>query len=130
MEWKVLVVDDDPGMRFFLRAALSRSGFSVIDASNGLMALEEVSKSKPDLILMDVGMPIMDGFTACQIIRKNRETSRIPVILQSCSAISEYKTKSIQSGANLYLDKMSSPKDLVACISNFLLEHYQVESCN
>lgn len=120
MTWKILAVDDDKGMRFLLRATLERKGFQVVEASNGEAAVEQVFASPPDLILMDVMMPKMDGFTACQIIRNSESTAHIPIILLSAMTSSQHKEKGLESGANLYLTKPVPPSVLVETVNGVL----------
>ncbi len=122
MTWKILTVDDDKGMRMLLRATLERKGFQVVEASDGEAAVEQAVESPPDLILMDVMMPRMDGFTACQIIRKNENTSHIPVILLSALSSGQYKERGLQSGASLYLMKPVPPSILVETVNGILRE--------
>jgi CheY-like chemotaxis protein len=124
MTWKILAVDDDKGMRILLRATLERKGFQVVEASDGEAAVEQVFASPPDLILMDVMMPRMDGFTACQIIRSTESTAHIPIILLSAMISSEYKEKGLQSGANLYLTKPVPPSILVETVNGVLQDAY------
>ena len=124
MNWKILAVDDDKGMRFLLRATLERQGFQVVEASDGEAAVEQVFVSPPDLILMDVMMPRMDGFTACQIIRNTESTAHIPVILLSALSSGQHKEKGLESGANLYLTKPVLPSVLVETVNNLLQDIY------
>jgi len=120
MSWKILAVDDDKGMRILLRATLERKGFQVVEASDGEAALEQVLTSPPDLILMDVMMPRMDGVTACQIIRNTDSTSHIPIILLSALSSSQHKEKGLESGANLYLTKPVPPSILIETVNGIL----------
>lgn len=124
MTWKILAVDDDKGMRILLRATLERKGFQVVEASNGEAAVEQVFASPPDLILMDVMMPRMDGFTACQIIRNTESTAHIPVILLSALSSGQHKDKGLESGANLYLTKPVPPSILVETVNGVLRDTY------
>ena len=122
MAWKILAVDDDKGMRILLRATLERKGFQVVEASNGEAAVEQVFASPPDL--MDVMMPRMDGFTACQIIRNTKSTAHIPVILLSALSSGQHKDKGLESGANLYLTKPVPPSILVETVKGVLRDTY------
>lgn len=124
MTWKILTVDDDKGMRILLRATLERKGFQVVEASDGEAAVEQVFTSPPDLILMDVMMPRMDGFTACQIIRSTESTAHIPVILLSALSSGQHKAKGLEAGANLYLTKPVPPSILVETVNGILRDAY------
>ena len=124
MAWKILAVDDDKGMRILLRAALERKGFQVVEASDGEAAVKQVFTSPPDLILMDVMMPKMDGFTACQIIRNTESTAHIPIILLSALSSGQHKEKGLESGANLYLTKPVPSAILVETVIGILRDSY------
>lgn len=124
MTWKILTVDDDKGMRALLRATLERKGFQVAEASDGEAAVKQVLASPPDLILMDVMMPRMDGFTACQIIRSTKSTAHIPVILLSALSSGQHKAKGLEAGANLYLTKPVPPSILVETVNGILRDAY------
>ncbi|MFO0700946.1 MAG: EAL domain-containing protein [Nitrospira sp.] len=79
----VLVVDDEELIRIFVREALEQAGFEVCEASHGAQALEEFSARRPDLIIMDVVMPVMDGFAACKKLRESVEGQRVPVLVMT-----------------------------------------------
>lgn len=126
MIWKIMIVDDYREMRTVLRVAFECAGFEVIEAPNGLAAIEKVKALQPHLILMDVRMPRMDGFTACQIIRNTKETAHIPIIHLTDETCQEHKDKSVNSGANCYLPKPMFPFELVDKVSKLLRNHYHV----
>jgi DNA-binding response OmpR family regulator len=111
-------------MRILLRAALERKGFQVVEASDGEAAVKQVFTSPPDLILMDVMMPKMDGFTACQIIRNTESTAHIPIILLSALSSGQHKEKGLESGANLYLTKPVPSAILVETVIGILRDSY------
>ncbi len=79
----VLVVDDEELARIFVREALEQAGFEVCEASNGAQALEQFAALRPDLIVMDVVMPVMDGFAACMKLRESGEASRAPILIMT-----------------------------------------------
>ena len=83
MNWSVLVVDDEPMARTLLRLMLVRAGFDVHEAEDGFDALEKVKKQPPDVMILDVMMPGMDGFTVCEVLRDDQTTAQIPVIMLS-----------------------------------------------
>ena len=78
---RILVVDDDAGARRLTRATLNKAGFTVIEAANGQLALDAIALALPDLVLLDVSMPVMDGFTACEALRRMPGGGRIPVAM-------------------------------------------------
>ncbi|MAT96863.1 MAG: two-component system response regulator [Anaerolineaceae bacterium] len=120
MSWKILVVDDDRGMRLLLRVSLERKGFQVTEAPDGRAAVDQVLVSPPDLVLMDVMMPRMDGLTACRIIRNTESVAYIPIIMLSALTADEDKQKGLDAGANLYLTKPVSPLTLVETVDQVL----------
>lgn len=122
MSWEILVVDDDRGMRLLLRVSLERKGFQVTQAPDGQAAVDQVLVSPPDLILMDVMMPRMDGLTACRIIRNTERVAHIPIIILSALTTSEDKQKGLDVGVNLYLTKPVSPLTLVETVNQVLVD--------
>ncbi|HIQ06169.1 MAG TPA: response regulator transcription factor, partial [Anaerolineae bacterium] len=106
----ILVVDDEPRMIKFVRANLEMDGFRVITAENGLQAVEKVRAEMPDLVIMDVMMPEVDGFEALRMIRQG---SDVPVIMLTVKGEIEDKHMGFSAGADDYLTKPFSPQELV-----------------
>jgi len=105
----ILVADDEPRMVKFIRTNLEMDGFRVISASNGLEAADKVRKELPDLVLLDVMMPQMDGFEALERIR---QVSDVPVIMLTVKAEQEDKHIAFSRGADDYVTKPFSPREL------------------
>lgn len=105
----VLIVDDEARMRRFIRMNMELEGYQVIEAENGLDALEQIRKFSPDLIIMDVMMPEMDGFEALKLLR---EISTVPVILLTIKSDEEDKIHGLSLGADDYITKPFSPREL------------------
>ncbi len=101
----ILVVDDDPAVADILSRFLVREGYNVTVAHTGKEALERVGERHPDLILLDVMMPEMDGFTTCQHLKDNRHTALIPVTMLTGSDDYENRRRGIESGADDFLSK-------------------------
>lgn len=120
MPERILVVDDDPLMRLMVTKTLSTEGFEFIEAENGLEAVEKAISQQPDLIIMDVNMPELDGYEACQRIRSNPLTSAIPVILVTSLSTVEDKIKGFDSGADDYIPKPFDPKELTVRVNVLL----------
>ena len=99
---KVLIVDDDPGVLRFIRANLQAAGFETVLATNGVEALQMVEKELPNIIIMDITMPQLDGIETC---RRIREWSQIPIIMLSAKKDIGEKVKSFNTGADDYLTK-------------------------
>jgi DNA-binding response OmpR family regulator len=116
----VLVVDDEPMARTLLRLMLVRAGFEVSEAENGFDALEKVEGNLPDLILLDVMMPGMDGFTVCQKVRAREETAELPIIMLSAKTDSDSINRGLLVGATKYLTKPISPEELTKHVRSAL----------
>ena len=109
----VLLVDDNADMREYVRSLLA-GRFDVVATRNGRTALEEVRDRTPDLVLTDVMMPEMDGFALLAALRKNSATATIPVIMLSARAGEEARIEGVESGADDYLTKPFTARELVA----------------
>ncbi len=109
----IVVVDDEPRMRKFMRMNLELEDFRVVEAANGLEALERTREDLPDLVVLDLMMPEMDGFEALERIR---ETSSVPVIILTVRADEEDKVRGLELGADDYVTKPFSPRELVSRI--------------
>ena len=108
---KILVVDDEPQVRRALRAILTGHGCTVIEARDGEEALEEMKADCPDLILLDINMPGIDGFETC---RRIRETSDIPIIMVTVRGNEKDKVLALDAGADDYLVKPFGTQELLA----------------
>ena len=120
MSQSVLIVDDEPMARTLLRLMLVRAGFEVTEAENGFDALEKVEGNVPDLILLDVMMPGMDGFTVCQTVRARGETAELPIIMLSAKTDIDSINKGLLAGATKYLTKPISPEELTRQVKDAL----------
>ena len=105
----ILIVDDEARMRRFIRMNMELEGFQVIEAENGLVALDQIRKYNPNLVLMDVMMPEMDGFETLRLLR---EISTVPVILLTVKSDEEDKIQGLSLGADDYITKPFSPREL------------------
>src|SRR3989449_2077228 len=110
---RILVVDDDPQIRRVLRTALVAQDYEAIDARNGEEAIERLQEEKPDLIILDVNMPRMNGLEACRAIRS---TSDIPIIMLTVRDTEADKIEALDAGADDYVTKPFSSPELLARI--------------
>ncbi len=118
---KALIVEDHPDMVEILTLQMERLGFAVVSASNGKAGVEKAIKEKPNLILMDIMMPEMDGREATRIIRSNKETENIP-ILATTGLFRESELRGcIEAGCNDYIKKPFAPKELASHIKKLLM---------
>ena len=112
-QYRVLVVDDEPRILNFLTSKLRASGYDTLTASNGVEALDQAQAQQPDLIVLDVVMPKMDGF---ETLKELRTFSAVPVIFLSARGTDVDRIKGLGRGADDYLSKPFSPDELVARI--------------
>ena len=108
----VLVVDDEPQARMMLRLILARAGFEVLEARDGYEALSEVERSVPDVMILDIMMPGIDGFEVCERLRNDEQSADLPIIMLSAKADPKSISKGLSVGANEYLTKPVTPDDL------------------
>ncbi len=113
----VLVVDDEPRMIRFIRMNLELEGYHVVEAGNGIEALDQVRKHMPDLVVMDIMMPKMDGFETLDLLR---EISTVPVILLTVKGEEEDRIRGLELGADDYVTKPFSPRELVSRVNAVL----------
>lgn len=120
MQKKILVVEDDPDQLEVIRFTLKNAGFAVGTATNGIDALKKAKTVSPDLIMLDVMMPGMDGFAVCETLRENPATASIPILMLTglCSHISQLVA--FESGATDYLIKPFVPEELIAKVKKLL----------
>lgn len=117
---KILIIEDEFPMRYLIEYQLKHNGYEVNLAKDGLTGLKEIQKNRPDLVLLDVMMPGMDGFEVCQRIKQAPETSDIPVIFVTASEAYEYRLRAFDVGAAAYVTKPFRPEQLVEQITAVL----------
>jgi two-component system KDP operon response regulator KdpE len=114
---RILVVDDEERMVRFIRLNLEHDGFQVVEAYRGAAAIENLRSSLPDLILLDVMMPDIDGFEVLHMIR---ETSSVPVIMLTAKGEEDDRVRGLELGADDYITKPFSPRELVSRVKAVL----------
>ncbi len=117
---KVLIVDDDSASRFVLADSVSEWGYEVKEVSNGEDAIDSVKSDLPDLILLDIMMPGMDGYEVCRILKNNDETNKIPIIFLTAREKIKNKTKGFEMGAVDYITKPFESLEVKARIETHL----------
>jgi two-component system alkaline phosphatase synthesis response regulator PhoP len=117
---KILVAEDEPDIRELLSFTLKYGGFDVVTAANGLEAIEQAQKSKPDMILLDVRMPRMTGYEACKVLKEKPETSSIPIVFLSAKGQEAEVERGIEVGAIDYILKPFAPDTLISQIKKLL----------
>src|SRR5207237_8632062 len=124
-EARILVVDDVPENVRLLEAVLTAHAYDVVSATNGASALEAVKSEKPDLILLDIVMPDIDGYTVCRRLRADDETAMLPVIMVT-SSVGEETKRAIEACADVFIPKPFNPYEALVCARSsprILLSH-------
>jgi two-component system cell cycle response regulator DivK len=116
----ILVVEDQADNRQILRDLLGNAGFDLVEAENGEEALAAVARQRPDLILMDIQLPTMDGYEATRRIRANPEMKDIPIIAVTSYALTGDDAKALAAGCTAYVTKPYSPRALLAKVREYL----------
>jgi two-component system cell cycle response regulator DivK len=120
MNKRILVVEDHEDNRRIIRDLLTKVGFDLIEATTGKQGIAMAEASRPDLILMDIQMPELDGYEATRQIKANPELRKIPIIVVTSYALSGDEIKALEAGADDYLAKPFSPRKLLAKIREYL----------
>lgn len=118
---RILAVDDEPELTGLMQYHLLRAGHTVDTAANGWEALDCIKKNRPDLILLDLMLPDLDGFGVCEILRRDPLTATIPIIIVSAWASTDSRHLGLELGALDYITKPFSPPELVQRVNQLLL---------
>jgi two-component system, cell cycle response regulator DivK len=116
----ILVVEDQEDNRQILRDLLGNAGYDLVEAENGEQALAAVAKRRPDLILMDIQLPIMDGYEATRRIKSNPDMKAVPIIAVTSYALAGDDAKALAAGCSCYVTKPFSPRALLAKVLEYL----------
>jgi DNA-binding response OmpR family regulator len=117
---KVLLVEDDASARRLVEFTLQQEGFEVVTAGNGKDGLERAQMEQPDVIIMDVMMPVMGGYEACLRLKEIPTTSHIPILILTAKGQEADRAYSMMAGADDYLAKPSDPQQIAAHVKNLL----------
>jgi two-component system alkaline phosphatase synthesis response regulator PhoP len=120
MTHKVLIVDDEPNIVISLEFLMNQSGYEVGIARDGEEALAQMTAFQPDLVLLDVMLPLRSGFEVCQQIRENRAWDRVKVLMLSAKGRDVEVSKGLALGADAYITKPFSTKELVEQVRSLL----------
>jgi two-component system cell cycle response regulator DivK len=118
----ILVIEDQEDNRRIMRDLLTSKGYEVIEALNGLDGVNAAETHRPDLILMDIQLPGIDGYEATRRIKANPEIKKIPIIVVTSYALSGDDVKAFEAGCNAYVAKPFSPRKLLEKILEYLPE--------
>ena len=116
----VLVVDDFDDTRLLLRTWLERRGFRVVEAENGLQAINQAESESPDLIIMDMQMPQLDGLSATRRIRDLKSMRSVPIVAVSAYGAEQFRDQALAAGCNEYVSTPFEPATLEGIISSLV----------
>jgi two-component system phosphate regulon response regulator PhoB len=117
---KILVVDDEPDVVELVEFNLKQAGFAVVSAETGAEALKKARESKPDLVVLDVMMPELDGLAVCKLLRSDAATAAVPIVMLTAKAAEVDRVLGLELGADDYLTKPFSPRELVLRVKGLL----------
>lgn len=117
---KILYVEDNPQNMRLVRKILKHAGYTVLEAEDGLTGISVAETEKPDLILMDVNLPDIDGLEATQRIRKLPEIAKTPIIALTANAMVGDREKALEAGCDGYLPKPISRSELIKTVEDYL----------
>ena len=120
MSKHILVVEDQPDSRRIIRDMVASTDYEITEAENGEEALAAIAKQQPDLILMDIQLPIMDGYTATRLIKTDPALRSIPIIAVTSYALAVEEKKARAAGCDDYVTKPFSPRQLLAKIRQYM----------
>jgi two-component system alkaline phosphatase synthesis response regulator PhoP/two-component system response regulator VicR len=122
MPKKILAVDDERHIVRLIQVNLERAGYEVITAFDGREALQKIEEERPDMVVLDVMMPFMDGFEALKQIRANPMTRELPVIMLTAKAQDQDVFQGYSKGADIYLTKPFNPMELLTFVKRIFTE--------
>ena len=128
MNEKILVVDDESSIRELIKYNLEKEGFRIVESGDGQQAVQLAKNSKPDLVVLDLMLPGMDGLEICRTLKSQRETTAIPIIMVTAKNEEIDKIIGLELGADDYLTKPFSPRELVARVKAVLRRSHRETS--
>ena len=128
MAKKILLVDDEPELLLLVEARLKANGYEVQCAGDGQAALEKAKKERPDLIILDLMLPKMDGFRVCALLKKDARYAPTPIILFTAKAEEEDRKLGEEAGADAYITKPFDPQVLLEKIQHLIEKRPHVET--
>jgi len=120
MSSKILIVDDTAELLFFLDYIFQRNDFEVVTAANGKDAIRLARETNPDVLLVDVMMPGIDGLEVCRQLRQDPDMRDVPILLYSAAVGEEIRQKAVDAGANEFLGKTMNHEELVTKVRDWL----------
>jgi CheY-like chemotaxis protein len=117
---RVLVIDDEPDVRWVVRLSLERAGHEVIMADDGLRGVAMAQRQHPDAIVLDLMMPVMDGYGVLDALAQDERTQQVPVLVLTAKALPEEQNRVTEAGAVRFMTKPFEPEDLTAALDGIL----------
>jgi len=119
---RILIVEDNPQNRLLVKDILEIHGYEILEVENGQAGIESAKTQRPDLVLMDIQMPVMDGFEACRRLREEPELRGLKIVAVTSFAMKGEKEKVLSSGFDGYVAKPINTRELPALVKGFLEE--------
>jgi DNA-binding response OmpR family regulator len=120
MPAKILIVDDDPDMVELLQLALTEAGYAAHTANTGREALAQIKRLSPDLVVLDLLLPDLNGFNVCENLRRNPATASLPIVMITVLPGQFPRLAGVEMGVNTYVNKPFQMQELVSCIGGLL----------
>ena len=118
---KILVIDDEPEITDIVATFLKGAGYEVITENSGVLGVEKAKSQKPDLIILDIMMPFMDGYEVCEELKRSRQTEKIPVVFLTGKDSRSDEGRSFRSGGDLFIKKPFSCERLLEIVKVVLM---------
>lgn len=120
MASKILVIEDDPVIQMLISQTLRREGYEIVTASDGSEGLRKVKETQPNLVVLDISMPGLDGYQVCHYLRQDPATANLPIIMVTAMARPSDQRRGFETGADDYLPKPFSLADLITRVQSLL----------
>ncbi len=120
MKRNILIIEDNEQNLYLLRFILEKKGFQVFAAKEGQGGIELAASLKPDLILLDIQLPVMDGYTVARLLRETAELDEVPIIAVTSYAMAGDREKALEAGCTGYIEKPINPETFVRQVEQFL----------
>ena len=124
---RILCVDDERDVTELIRFHLVQAGYEVMTASSGREAIETIRCCRPELVLLDLMLPDIDGFGVCEILRRNASTATIPILILSAWTTTDARALGLELGALDYVTKPFSPRDLIERINRLFRQYAEAK---
>ena len=116
----VLVIEDNENNLYLMRFILTKLGHTVIEARDGAAGVKLAKKNRPDLILMDIQLPVLDGYAATRLIRQDEELKGIPIVAVTSFAMVGDRDKALEAGCTAYVEKPIQPSSFIKVLERYL----------